>query len=309
VQITRRGILILLLGVAIFSATTGSSAAQNIIRLEQLQVDLWPEYDQPEMLVIYRGLLAPDTPLPATLTLRLPERVGQPNAVAYADETGALLNAPYSTQVEGDWLEVTLEEIPTTNFHLEFYDDLNHAGQQRSYTFAWPGDYAVGQFNLLLLPPPGAAGLQTTPELSQLEASDGSYRGTFGSLSVGQEARLMVSYDGSAVSSPPPAPSGELSSNEDDGGLSPLVVGVVIGVLLALVAVGVWYSRRPQPQSAPAPSLTKQRSKRSRSQRRQLPQSQRAPAQASPAGHCTQCGHALMSNDRFCGGCGAPVEN
>ena len=77
-QIIHRGILILLLGAAIFSATSGSSAAQDAIRLQQLQVDLWAEYDQPAMLVIYQGTLAPDTPLPTTLTLRLPERVGNP---------------------------------------------------------------------------------------------------------------------------------------------------------------------------------------------------------------------------------------
>ncbi len=284
-QITQRGILILLLSVAILGATTGSSAAQNIIRLEQLQIDFWPEYDRPDMLVIYRGLLSPDTPLPASLTLRLPTRVEQPNAVAYADETGNLINASYSVQAEGDWLALTLE-IPTRNFHIEFYDDLNRAGQRRSYTFAWPGDYAVGQLNLMFLPPSGATELQTTPELSQLETSDGSYRGTFGSLNVGQEARLIVSYTGS----------------EDDDKLSPLVIGVVLVVLLSLIAAGVWYSRRPQPQPAPeAPQ--KRRPKRSRSQRRQRP------SQASPAGHCTQCGHALKGNDRFCGGCGAPVEN
>ncbi len=191
-QITRRGVLILLLSVAIFSTVSGSSIAQNTIRLEQLQVDLWPEYDQPDMLVIYRGVLSPDTPLPATLTLRLPERVGQPNAVAYADGTGNLLNTTYSTQVEGDWLTITLE-TPSANFHLEFYDELNRAGQRRSYTFAWPGDYAVGQLDLMLLPPSGATEVQTTPELSQLETSDGSYRGTFGSLNMEQEARVVVS--------------------------------------------------------------------------------------------------------------------
>jgi len=288
VRIIHQGILILLLSAAIFSAASGPSAAQNIIRLEQLLVDLRPEYDQPAVLVIYQGTLAPDTPLPATLTLRLPARVEQPYAVAYDDGSGNLMNASYTTQVEGDWLAVTLE-TPTTNFHLEFYDELDQAGQQRSYTFVWPGDYAVGQFNLVLVPPPGAAKLQTTPELPYSESSDGSRRGAFGSLNVGQELRLTLSYAGS-----------------NGGKLSPLVVVIVLAVALALIGAGVWYSRRSQGQPAPEPTQQK-RPKRSRSQRRQRPLGEQRP-QASPARHCTQCGQALRSNDRFCGSCGAPVE-
>lgn len=306
-QTIHRGILIILLSIAILGAASGPSTAQNTIRLEQLLVDLRPEYDQPSVLVIYQGALAPDTPLPATLTLRLPARVRQPYAVAYADGSGNLMNAPYTTQVEGDWLAITLE-TPATNFHLEFYDELERVDQQRSYTFVWPGDYAVGQFNLVLLPPPGAAELQTTPELSYFESSDGSHRGAFDSLNVGQELRLTLSYDGSSVSSSPAAPSGEAPSNETDGNpsdqahgkLSPLAVGVVLAVSLAIILAVVWYSRRSQRQPAPEPPQPR-RPKRSRSQRRELPQT-------SPAGHCTQCGQALRSSDRFCGSCGAPVE-
>jgi hypothetical protein len=237
----RRGTLILLLTAITLVSTTGASSAQAILRLEQLQVDLWPEYDQPAMLVIYRGRLADDVELPATLTLHLPARVERPNAVAYDDGSGTLLNATYSTRAEGDWVAVTLE-TSTPNFQLEFYDSLARKDELRSYTFVWPGDYAVGQFNFFLLPPPGAEDVQTDPALTlvqQFGTDAPSLVGVLDSgLAVGQEIQLTVSYDGSAVSSP---------AGEGDGKVSPLIIGAIVAALLLLIASGVlWYVRRPK---------------------------------------------------------------
>jgi hypothetical protein len=236
-----RATLILLLTAIPFVSTTGSSSAQAILRLEQLQVDLWPEYDQPAMLVIYRGRLADDVELPATLTLHLPARVERPNAVAYDDGSGTLLNATYSTRAEGDWVAVTLE-TPTPNFQLEFYDSLARKDELRSYTFVWPGDYAVGQFSFFFLPPPGAEDVQTDPDLTLVQQLGTDARSLVGvldsGLAVGQEVQLTISYDGSAVSSP---------AGEGDGQVSPLIIGAIVAALLLLIASGVlWYVRRPK---------------------------------------------------------------
>jgi len=308
-RITRWAILILLLTISILSATAGPSAAQTVLRLDQLQVDLWPEYDQPDVLVIYRGILSPETPLPAAVTLRLPLRVGEPTAVAHDDGTGGLFNVPYSTQVEGEWLAVTLE-TPTLNFQLEFYDRLTLIGEQRNYTFVWPGDYAVGQLGFMLLPPPGATEIQTEPALSlvQLDEDDRSYRGTMGDLVVGQEARLTISYYGGGVSL-------AVEDGDDDANTS-LIVGVVIAALLVLAVGGVWYYVRqssPPPAPVPLPPQRK-RPKRSRSQRRRDSGARRQTdkvgardVKPSSGAHCVHCGHPLGGKDRFCGSCGKPV--
>ena len=51
---------------------TGVALAQPPAPLDTLNIALWPEYDRPEVLVIYRGRVADDVPLPATLTFTLP---------------------------------------------------------------------------------------------------------------------------------------------------------------------------------------------------------------------------------------------
>jgi hypothetical protein len=99
------GILILMLiGPAVVLNAPTITTAQAELRLEQLQIDLWPEHDRPEMLIIFRGTLSADVPLPASVTLRVPARVGEPDAVAYNDGSGDLLLATYSTATTDDWL-------------------------------------------------------------------------------------------------------------------------------------------------------------------------------------------------------------
>ncbi|HJS30103.1 MAG TPA: hypothetical protein VJ768_10805, partial [Anaerolineales bacterium] len=59
--------------------------AQAEVTLEEANIALWPEYDRPGMLVIYRITLSPTVALPAALEFNIPAAAGVPNAVA---ETG-----------------------------------------------------------------------------------------------------------------------------------------------------------------------------------------------------------------------------
>jgi len=303
-QITRWSALLWLI-VVVFAAMSGPSTAQTF-QVEQLQVELRPEYDRTEMLVIYQGTLPPETPLPATLTLRVPARVGTPHAVAYDDGSGALFYADYTPLVAGEWLQVTFE-TPRPNFHLEFYDGLARDGDQRSYIFTWPGDYAVGQLRLLFIPPLGAEQVQTEPALTPVQQETGNlgYGGVFDNLSAGEETRFSLSYRGGAI---PLVGTGE-QSGEKDSDNTLLIVGGAAAVVLLVIVGALWYTRRPesQPVAAPAP---RPRPKQPRSQRRLSSIAPGSPDAVPPSGgHCINCGHALGVDDRFCAHCGTPVKN
>ena len=69
-----------------------SVQAQGKLHLSLVSVDIWPEYDQPAVLMSYHITLAPDTTLPASLSLRIPLGV-EINAVAVMNATGNLINA------------------------------------------------------------------------------------------------------------------------------------------------------------------------------------------------------------------------
>ncbi len=70
---------------ALFASITPAPAAhgQAAVSLERVEVAVWPEYDRPGALVIYRIAIAPATTLPASLSFTLPAAVGVPNAVRW----------------------------------------------------------------------------------------------------------------------------------------------------------------------------------------------------------------------------------
>ena len=103
-------VLTLLLGLILLPTSAG---AQSEPKMEQINIELWSEYDQPSMLVIYEFVVSQETPLPAEVTLRFPN---EGNLVAVAvEENGELFNKGFSTPVkQQDWqtmLQTSLHEV------------------------------------------------------------------------------------------------------------------------------------------------------------------------------------------------------
>ncbi len=129
--------LILLLSLtALLLPRTGR--AQNEVQLDSLEINLWPEYDRAEMLVMYICGL-PSKSWPVTLTFRIPKTAIRPSEVAVRTEDGGLYETPFTYKVEGEYIVVSFEAT-TQNFQLEYYDPLTIDGSKRSYGFIWPGD-------------------------------------------------------------------------------------------------------------------------------------------------------------------------
>ena len=165
-------------------SSPGLARAQSGIELATLRVGLWPEFDQPELLVIYWGELAP-TSYPATLTLRIPEAVEPFVVAAQSSPDGNVDEVTYDSTIEDGWRLVTFV-TGGPGFQLEYYVSLDADGTQRTPTFTWPGDYPVQSLAIELQQPPHATDLRTIPELpaSEVRQEDNLtyHGGTFGPL-------------------------------------------------------------------------------------------------------------------------------
>ena len=115
----RRWVLPLLLILSVFLPL--GVRAQTPLTLDSVQVQIWPEYDKPSVLVIYQMTLPATTPLPATVSVRIPTAAGDPNAVAVHQVDGSLINVDKTRQVSGDWATIS---FTTTGpeIQLEYYD-------------------------------------------------------------------------------------------------------------------------------------------------------------------------------------------
>jgi hypothetical protein len=261
-------------------AALPAQAATNP-RLSALQIEIWPEYDRPQALVILKGELAADAALPAALNLRLPGASGGPSAVAYENASGKLLNLGYRQEDAGGFVAVRFE-LPGRSFHVEFYDPLPTGKPEREYRYVWPADLAVERLSVLVKEPAAAGNFVVQPRLDVPGVSPDGLKhraAALGAFEAGQQLPIEIRYTktdartstailGAAASDTPRA-----QSDAPPPALPRVLIAAGVVVLLAAVGALVWRRRGIKPA----------------------------------ARYCPKCGGATKQGDRFCASCGAAL--
>lgn len=310
---------LLLLFVLVLVFTPGKAQAQQIIELDRVQISIWPEYDRPDVLVMYDLTLSSQTSLPASLQVRIPRSVGQPYAVAMRSIDGGLSNMAFDTRIAGDWLVISFT-TPTQEVRLEYYDPgLKKQAGRRFFEYQWLGDYHVRSMSLQVQQPNGADEMEI--EVRQISASGeeqvslGMGSGRFGgdglvyydSLAgeVQAGARLFISLkylkpdDSLSFKAQPVQPSEPITPQTAGRttlmGLVPWILGALGVLLIAGGAFWYWQSN--------------QNDDRVLLKRHTAPPKEAAPAAGSPeAQYCYRCGKRAAAGDIYCRVCGTKLR-
>lgn len=296
--------LFLLLG-AVFVA--GPVAAQDAPPdLATWDVQVWPEYDDPAVLVIATGSLVTDTVYPQRLRIPLPAGA-RVNAVAYPEASGNLLAVPWTTE-STDAGQAVVFDLNQPRFVVEYYADILTPPPGRSFALDLAVPYAARRASLALRQPARSSDLQTTPAMVAGGIDDlgnPTYTLELGPLAAGQSVPLQVSYtkpdaDPTVARSAAPPPAADV-----DGGQNwlPLIVGIAAGLLVGAVILYLLMRRRRRGESR----QTRRRDARKRGatpERSPAPDRSAAPA-AGADKFCVQCGQKFENSDRFCRNCGA----
>jgi hypothetical protein len=298
--------LILTTAVVWFGPHVGSAVQeQESPRLASLNAAIWPEFDREgQALIILRGVIAADAPPEATVAVSIPATSGGPFAVASAASEGApLFNLDYDVTEDGDSLIVTIT-TPDRLFSIEYYDPMLIDAENRSYRYVWPGDLAVDELTVEVQEPLGAANLSIGPELGDSTVgADGLiyHSAPMGPSESGQSLTVNLSY----VKTDPrttleivgPV---ETETDSDDGFPVWVIIVAVIVAIVVIVAVAAYWRWQGRPAVAPAGPAPGPR-RRGRADAKQE-------GDATSQAFCTQCGHQLSSDDRFCPKCGAQTR-
>ena len=280
--------------------------------VSSLEVDLWPEYDRPDMLVIYKVHLSSTTALPVDLRLRIPADAGEPNAVAMRQLDGALLNAVYSREVDGQWAWINVTAT-SPDIQLEYYDpNLNRQNVDRHYLYNWIGDYKIESFHVKIQRPLGSSSLRVTPDLGKMMSGDDGfmyYVLDVGAVDIGQDFSVEMDYikdtDALSIEGLQVRPSAPIT--EDTQGkmqiftFLPWVLG---GLGILLVGGGlVWYWRSEREVMGSVPRLRR---------RPEHGDDQTIRGSDVKMGesvvYCHQCGKRAEPGDRFCRSCGVKLK-
>lgn len=286
---------------------TTPALAQGPANLESLHIALWPEFDDPRLLVIIDGVLsqpgaAVRVPIPAGVEL---------NAVATADANGGFLNAAYKIENDANG-QVVVFTPATAGFRIEYYAPLSTSDDQRQAAFTLPAGYLAPQSaSLEVLAPPDAANIVTDPAMQPGGTGTGGgqlFQRTIAGVvaaSVSQTIRydnpagaLTVSETARATTAPAVAPA--TPQRPASSSRTPLLIGLGLLAILLIAAgsYGVWRTRQPAPELPSAPK-TISRAARPR------PSGSALPAAPGQDRFCRQCGAEFQNNDRFCRQCGA----
>ena len=298
-----------------------TAAAQDLVTIKSLEVDLWPEYDRPEMLVIYRIELSPEVSLPADISIQIPAAAGEPNAVAVRDPNGSLLNAPYEREIRGEWAVINLT-ASMPGIQIEYYDpQLSIDGSERNYEYTWTGDYPTESLFVQFQQPFDANQVVSIPAAaSTSQGSDGLTYHTIdlGSQLVGSTSSVRITYlkDTGALSVErfdvqPSAPISESTSGRVTiMDVLPWSLGV-LGILLLVGGVWwYWQTGREKPKTRQSYRRQPSRGRRPARQGQPMPKAgQRSPGTADDGLHCHKCGKRAETRDRFCRSCGTKLRD
>lgn len=282
-----------------------AGAAPEQPAAKRMKVSVWPEYDEPRVLVIYEGEFADGGSFPRKVSFRLPAGA-EVSQVCALKPGGEHLCQLYEIARDENGSTLTYE-LPIPTFFLEFYYNPVEGAGERSIPYEFTPLSAVDSLQIEVQQPARATDFALDPPTSSVQ-SDGVglkyFLYDFGRAAAGVPVKVGIRY-----AKPDANPSTEkrlpapAAGAGGDGSFA--VVWVVIGV--GVVAVGIivgysLYSRRP----------TRPRYERAHGGGRPLAPSQvPASSRGKPKGgirFCSTCGDSVGPGARFCASCGEPVR-
>jgi hypothetical protein len=271
-------------------------------------LQLWPEYDDPGLLVIYSGEFTDTVQFPQQVAFPILEGARGIQATS-AETDGQLINQQW--QVVDGKLVYTL---PGPGFHIEYYVDRPPSGDQREISHTFETPYAVDSLNIRVQQPARATDFSMMPPAdTSIIENDGLTYSLINKadLKPGDQVGFTIRYKKTDQGFSRPAgaanqntPTPQFSNSQGaapESRFNSWLPYLLIGVgLLALAGAGLYWILRVRVSPASEPAGRDSRSRGPTS-----------PAISAQKGNdelafCTHCGRQFGAEDKFCANCGAP---
>lgn len=300
-----------LFGIIVFVLLMGFSLpvqAQSEITIEEMQVKIWPEYDQPAVLVINNIFLSGDVKFPARVNFNIPSTAGEPHSVAVRELDGQLYLLDYQMESVGEWSQLTFT-TPYAEVWIEYYDPIKDLDKdQRSYEFKWIGAYPVKNLSLEVQQPLTASNMTFKESMGAPQAGpDGLtyFSNNVGEIKANTKITLNLTYtktDNTLSSSMtiPVQPVTPLTKETipSKTSFTQILPFIIAGVGLVVLILGVLWYMGKQKEILPKP-------------RQRHVASKKSPARQEEGNgiFCHRCGRRADSADVFCRSCGTKLKS
>lgn len=289
----------LMLGnVAPSPETPADAVGQAEPGIAALTVDIWPEFDDPRVLVIYDGLLAEDAQLPRDFKFVVPAGAQVHMAGGIAPD-GGHLHAEFDTRLREDGLVEVSYTLRVPHAYMEFYYDPFEDGDERRFTYPVVSSLEIDSLMVRVQEPLRSEGFQLDPAAEEaVRDNRGLDYGVIrlAGLPAGTVTPVTVSYrktdrePSMARQQTPPsdqggsAPSSGPSSSFPWGRAWTWVLGIVGAGSISVGVYKLFGSRVAGPKGSSGGGAD--------------------PGSSPAARFCTECGHPSKPEHRYCGRCG-----
>ncbi len=268
-----------------YTKTNPNPSLRIITGLRDVGLWLYPEYDDPRLLVKIEGTISGAIP-PAPIDFLVPEGSQIFLAGSVDEEERYAGGSPQRDPSEREgWDEISYD-VTTSRFRVEYYQDAIEGRSEKSIVSQFIPLLPISGMKAYIQEPRQSSDFKVTPMVSsaksvtQLDDGFSYHVYEYGALDAEQPLRFAISY---VKSNPLPS----LEIEEGSTSLWPWLGG---GLAAAVLAIGgVVYVVLSRRRVLPAVSSTTIDSR-----------DRRPPAQQ----HCTECGARLDSSFRFCPQCG-----
>ena len=296
-------IRLIMILVVLQSANILFAQEQNIT-ISKLAISLWPEYDNSQVLVMYKGSVSGDVQLPTEIQLNI--RPGATDLhVASVTLAGSHIHDPFDVKDDekGTYASFVLKE---RNFHLEYYFNPFKPGvNDKVFNYSYKAYYPVINFSYEVQKPVGSLDFQTTPPSFQNFTDEKGilhFQVSAGSLAAGETKKVSVSYFKSS-------PETSLQKLEKKEKGTEIYTLISTGVLILLVGLMVYsyFGKSAKKRSKVQRAGAKRKKNAAHSEGNRPPEKLVYRSDREP-NFCSNCGEKVEKDAHFCGSCGIPFH-
>lgn len=322
-------LLSLVLSLAVVTSPV-MGAQDATLNIKSMKISVWPEYDDPRILVTYQGEFNSTPSFPQPVKFPVPTGTEINQVCALQPPNNEHLCQLYDTLTEAEGLSISYT-LPIPTYYLEYYWDGIKAEAGKNFTFNYVSPYAIDKLEIDVQQPLKATDFKLTQPYVTA-SSDGRgmkyYNYVFNNVAPGQAITIDASY--TKPDNTPSVAKKAITQTGSAGGASGSSSYGIIGIgggILAVVVIGMMLlKRKPAPVATRAEYRRAARieAKRTGVQRAEPLQGQRPPApRAAPArpvpaaakvqpsagaAFCSHCGTRLVQGAVFCHACGEDVK-
>jgi len=305
------------------STPSKASAPAADLVMARLRLSIWPEYDNPRVLIMLRGEMTPRQAFPASITLPIPKGAEIIGAGMISEQNELLLHPhqvlPGATQ---DTLQLNL---PVPRFFVEFYyNPFTTSGSEKRFVYPAPTTYPIELFEVDIQQPLKATAFTLDPApMERVTDNQGFtyHQFTYRDVGKGQSQTFTIAYTKTATppsiskQRPAPQPTEKVRARSDN---TLVALSIFAGAIL-LFAGCAWLMQRSQRQpmpttTTPAPSVSMSDTLLALLREEAQPQETEITdvppmlPQTRAINFCANCGRKLLPDDRFCSECGKPIK-